>query len=392
MKRFINDFNRDRGTELTLENRDEKLECPINTWVTTEVDSKTQKFLVSAYVYEDFVMFLYLYDLKFDRDYNKQKDGLLQYKRAVTYRDSVMLAFENDCEFQLMPMVSYELNQLPTNGGGTHRCVPNIHECIPPESEWDDIMKMYYGEYEYLLNLVTETDRIPKALQDKELAFRKDCFQFREPISEINNLVIYLPSYKFCTHFIGISVTVPVGECDIKIPYTIAKTGEESYFIIKKLELHNMMEDFQRDYDILKENHEKALQADEENKNKYGDRSEVISLEEMRQFYSRTLLQLYILMPEEKRSLKFYTNEYLDSEIQVNNLNSDILTWYSDRGTDSDDGALYRTICHVEGYMGVVKDEYEITLLSVTDTFQFERKALFEMKSDTLEDVSKNSH
>ncbi len=390
MKRFINDYN--RGEKLSLENRDEKKEYPIGKWVTTEVGSKKQDFLVSAYVYEDFVMFFYMYDVNRDTSCGEQKSELPQWKLPVTQRDLAMWSCDEE---PFSTFGSYELNHLTSLGGGSTYCVPNPHEDAPPESEWDDSMKMYFGEYEYLLNLVKETDRVPEELKDKELAFRKDCFEFGKPIDEIHHIALYPHTHTFSTYFVGKSVTVPVGKCDIKVPYTMAKTGEPSYFIIKELELHNMLEDFERDYDILKENHEKAVKDYEENKdanispeeesslvhryNLQGPTQRIMSLEEIRQSYDKTILILSVLMPEENRSLKFYSNEYLDSPIK-NSISSVGVVLRVDKADERLEDDLYKTTCHVEGYMGVAKDEYEITLMSASDNFTIAKKPLFEIE------------
>ncbi len=375
MKLFVNNWN--IAMEDLAVGIEENREYPINAWVTDEEGK--QLFLASAYVYDGFVMFFYMYDLNYERKpveqvmrkpENTQRDVIENNRNAFNY---YKLFFE------------YEVNGLKSGSGRPQDCTPSGGYMYVPkreESDLDDTMwNLFYGEYDYLVNLVKETDRVPHELKGKELAFKKDSYAFEQAVEKLESLAIYPQTHNHKTCSINKTFTVPYGTCDIKVPYADKQNGVESYFIVKELKLHDMLEEFDAKYDEYKALYDKALLDYEENKEKLGEHHHMISLEEMRQAHDKRILMLSLVKPEEKRSFHMRTNEFLDSKIVTTNNSAVISTnyyWHSDE--DPKEGDLYKAMAFLCEFEGELKSEYEITLLSVTDNWENERIALFERK------------
>ena len=318
MKLFINDWGGGTFVNDTQENK----EYPVNKWLTLG-DGK-QIYLASLYVYDEFVMFFYIYAIDLMREYMEQEVCEI----PKTNRDFI----KQPRGSKTLNLFEYEVNHLKSGRGSSGGCLPT---------------QTHYEEYDYLLGLMKE--RLPKELKGAALAFRKDCYAFEKPVDEIKNFAIFPSNCETRYYFIDKTLSVPFGSCDIKIEYPVGDAS--SYIILQGLKVYDMMEAFDEQYDDLRE------------------------------FYDKRLLILSYLVPAEHRTFDFYLKEYLDAEVDNGGLNQ-IWLYNADTSNSFDDsskGGLHKrdvVLCEIDDS---TKSEYEITLMWAVDSLEPERKAVFEM-------------
>lgn len=374
MKLFLSDWNSEHAFVADTE---EKKEYPINSWLSSG-DGK-QVYMVSAYLYDKSIMFLYIYDLSYHPE-NKEK---YVYIMPETYRESLEQSKRFNRQFRFN--VRYEVNDLNT-GCSFRTCLPLRADEIEPrgEPEFDKFTEMRQGEYDYLCNLMKETDRIPKALRDKELAFGKCIVSLDECDDEIKNIAIYQPEYISNEYEAETTFTVPYGECEVCVPYTISDTGEENYFTVRELKFHDMSHAFDERYEELKKAREDMPEDSEIDHGR-------MDFEEMRSMYNVTILTISIQQSIKERSFNFFTKERLDTKMKVHTtgIGGSFTVgcfFFSEEGSETDGTMLYKRMYSLGEVDGEPKDEYEITLISVTDILKAERKALLELRFDECEE------
>lgn len=360
MKLFINDWNGDRDSFIM--NVEENSEHPINAWVTSGDGSRV--YLASAYVYDEFVMFFYVYDRKYSCEYAEPA----VFKISQTNRDLIARSPKNLYRMAF----EYEANHLKAGRGSSGECLPRQKPENVPEEEPDEFFEMYFGEYDYLCDIMK--DRLPEELQGLPIAFKKDCFSFAEPVNRIEHIAIFPSSHEVRRHFIDKTFTMPYGECEIKIPYLA--DGAQSYIILRELKVFDMLKAFEEHYDEFVKARENSLLELEKSKGK-GNQT-VMDLDEMRKYWDKRLLTLSYTRPEEKRSFEFYTTEYLNAKISSAANGSTAVAYIL--SPDKDDrvlDGLYKGV----SVLGEVNDtpnaEYEITLLWMSEPVGHERKAVF---------------
>ena len=321
MKLFINDWDGDINTFVndTVENK----EYPVNKWIT--IGDGKQIYLASLYVYDEFVMFFYIYTIDLMREYMEHE----VYETPKTNRDFARQSRGN----KTLSSFEYEINHLKSGRGSSGGCLPT---------------KTHYEEYDYLLNIMK--GRLPKELQGVTLAFRKDCYAFEKPVDEIKHFAIFPSNYEPHYHFIDKTFCVPFGSCDIKIGYPIGDA--RSYVVLRELKVYDMMQAFEEQY------------------------------EDLREIYNKKLLVLSYLVPVEHRTFDFYLKEYLDAEVD-NSGSGQIWLYNTDTNDNIQDGLYkrYAVLCEIHD---TPKVEYEITLMWAVDSIKHERRAVFEM---SLEDT-----
>ena len=413
MKLFSNDWNTNQDnsvdklvTDKFASDKEENIEYPINEWITLW-DGK-QIFLASVYVYDEFVMFFYIYSIDLMREYI---DHAI-YEPPKTNRDWAKRSRGEKTTISF----EYEVNNLKSKQGSSVGCLPMQMPDNIPKGDIDEFTKMYYEEYDYLLGLMKE--RLPEELKPEmlrpeklkpekfksgnlkseklkpenlkskkfktekfktvTLAFRKDCYAFEEAVDKIEHFAIYPNNYEARYHFIDKTFTMPFGRNNIKIKYPAG--GTQSYVSLCELKVHNMLETFEEQYAEFEKAHKNALREWEERGSPSNE--DVISMDEMRRLYDKKLLVISYLAPEKHRTFEFYLNEYLDSEVSFGNSGQ---FWLYSTNTNTDDrlkDGLYKhdtVLCELQTGP---KSEYEITLMWAIDSVQHERKAVFRWGRD----------
>ena len=311
MKLFPNDWNFSGDIDDFNWNIEENKEYPINAWITTE--SGRPVYLVSAYAYDEFVMFLFIYEQNSNSGYIEQ-DVFEQPKTNYN------LIAKSTYHYHDFPDFEIKVNHLDMKVGSGGGCSPlpkpynaennqdiDIAE-EESESERNKSIDLLADEYDYLHNLVK--DRLPKQLQGAEIEFWKQCSSYVEPVKEINHIAVYPEKYKINRHFIDKTFTAPFGDCDIKVPYSIGE--EQSYFIVRELKVFDMLDEFDKNYDEFKEVHENSLREWEESGRPQNQ--SIMELDDIRKLHDRKLLIITCLKPEESRSFEFYLTNYLNAE------------------------------------------------------------------------------
>ncbi|MCL2399442.1 MAG: hypothetical protein FWC91_06840 [Defluviitaleaceae bacterium] len=362
MKLFINDWDGNRDTFVigTEENR----EYSVNKWITTKEGKRI--YLASVYVYDEFVMFFYIYVIDMMREYIEHTT----YEMPKTNRDWAQQSGGRS----YFSSFEYEVNHLKSKQGSSGGCLPTQMPDNIPAEKMDELTKMHYEEYDYLLGLMK--GRLPTELKGVTLAFRKDCYAFDEPINEIKNFAVFPNSYEASYHFIDKTFTMPFGNSNIKIEYPVGNT--QSYVILRELKVYDMLDTFEEQYEEFEKAHKNALQDLEKRENPVNE--DVISMDDLRTFYDKRLLLLSYLAPEEHRSYDFYLKEYLDAVVDNSPSSSGRIWFYNIDVDDRLENGLYKhnaVLCEMNEKP---KAEYEITLMWAIDSVQHERKAVFEMK------------
>ena len=339
MKRFINDWYGDVNTFVS--DTEENAEYPVNKWLTLG-DGK-RIYLASLYVYDEFVMFFYIYAIDLVREYMKNN----VYEAPKINRDWAKQSRGS----KSFNSFEYEVNHLKSGLGGSWGCLPRQIDYEKSDEDSDGEIEIY--EYDYLLGLMKE--RLPDELKGVTLAFRKDCYAFEEPVDEIKHFAVFPNNYEPYYHFIDKTVNVPFGSCDIKIEYPVGDDqsyddqsyGDQSYVVLRELKVYDMMQAFDEQY------------------------------EDIREFYDKRLLVLSYLVPVDHRTFDFYLKEYLDAEVDDDN--SGQVWLYSADASDSLQDGLHKrdaVLCEIHGSP---ESEYEITLMWAVDSFKHERRVIFEM-------------
>ena len=359
MKLFINDW--DGNTDTFAMGVEENREYPVNAWVALG-DGK-QIYLASVYVYDEFVMFFYIYTIDLMREYMEYT----VYEIPKTNHDWAKQSRDRGTIISL----EYEVNSLKSRQGSSGGCLPAQMPDDIPEEDMDAFTKMHYEEYDYLFELMKE--RIPKELKGSALAFRKDCYNFDEPVDKIERFAIFPYSYESYFHFIDKKFVMPFGSSDIKIEYPAGDA--QSYVVLQELKVCDMLEAFEAQYDEMEKAHKESL-LEWEKRGKPANES-VMSMEGLRAFYDKRLLVISYLTPEEHRSFDFYLKEYLDAELDKSGTGQ---VWlYSPDEDDKLENGLYKRSAVLCEMLGDPEAEYEITLMWAVDSMQNEHRAVFEM-------------
>jgi len=330
-------------------------EYPINTWITEEGGRRV--YLMSAYLHDEHIEFLYIYDGSLCQAEN---DDLLIGPHK-TNRDMIK-HYSKDSDRASIYTFEYEINDLQdvqSSGAAVYK-LPKLYE----EEENIDT------EYEYLCDLVK--DDLPEELKEAELVFWKTQVSLAATVEGIRNIAIYPQTYETKKYIIDKSVTIPYGECDIKIPYTA--DGEQSYIILRELKVLDMADEFDKHYDELKKARENTLKEWEAQGKP--ENQTVIELDEARQFYDKKILTLTFLKPDEARSFEFYETEHLNTEIfNSSKGHSTGCIFISSDKEEVADG-LYKDTAVICEVAGAPKLEYEITLMRALESIEHEKKAI----------------
>ena len=380
-------------------NIEENKEYPINAWITAENENSV--YLVSAYAYDEFVMFFFVYKQSSNSGYVGQD----VFEQPKTNYNLIADPTRGHYDF---PNFEIKVNHLDIKKGSGNGYFPlpkideyydaeNNHDFDVAEEEFESklnkSMDMLAGGYDYLHNLVE--GRLPKQLQGEEIVFWKQCFSYVEPVKEINHIAIYPEKYKRNRHFIDKTFTIPLGDCDIKVPYSMGE--EKSYFIVRELKVFDMLEYFNENYDKFKEVHENSLREWEQN-GKPQNQS-IIELDDIRKIYDKKLLMITYLKPEESHSFELYLTNYLNAVSHhiegrpnlnfENEIEADKATFIPQNTLapvsfiiipDEDDNiinGLFKSITALCEAPDKPNSEYEITLMWIHDSIERECKALF---------------
>lgn len=348
MKMFINDWNQDSAEYVKLTPIEDNREYAVDQWLTDEDGNKL--YLVSAYLYDDFVMFVYV----FENEIQLQPDTLEDY---MCSRQRIMSSIFN-----------YEIDDCkPVSARGS---------CIFPriiQEDTEDELEAEY-EYDYIYELFTKANRIPEYFKNKQIAFKKDNVSFGKQIEKISRLSIYPNVHKHNSFSVKKAFTVPFGSCDINISYS-TKEGYESFILIKSLKLHNLLEDFDKNAEEYRKIYEESISTCPESGNEINVYN---SFEELRKSYDKSILILTLLSPEEHRSFNFrnLTKEPRNPNFEDSHV-STVYLFRSDRSKARDDG-LFEHIVSLGEWNSPTIAKYEVVLESVTDNFQIEKTLLLE--------------
>ena len=376
MKLFPYDYLDQRNSEAPSEIA--KSEYPINHWL----DNKNghPAYILSAYLYDSFVVFLYVYDHSVGLPDHSDYPDLATLRTLETNKDMIM-AFQKSYNSSTFDEI--EINSLKSQRSGSRECVPIT---MPDFSSWDadtpyevlEESKKHYEnaieEYDYLYEFVKS--RLPDSLKTAELAFIKETVTFSEAIDKIEDLVIYSQCHETRYHFIDKPLSIPYGACNIKIPYSA--NDENSYLILKELKIVDLLEEFDKRYDEYKEAHEAALKDWEERGRP--ENQHVMDLDEARALSDRRLLTITYLKPEETRSFEFYLTNYLKAERTPSERSAIGYIFMPDIDERMEDG-LYKGIAVLGEMEKPSEKEYEILLLRTVDNTTHERKLILEIKS-----------
>ncbi len=371
MKQFINDWHGDPN--VFVPNTEENIEYPINKWLQIGIgDSKV--FMLSAYVYNEFVMFLYVLDNSL---YEKSlaQHQFIQFPK--TYREQEEHSFKSNNRFNVF--LNYEINGVKnsTGRGSFVHFVEN--EALKADNNWNN--EIQKEEYNYLFKLISEEGRIPNELKNKQVTFAKNCFAFEQTITQINNLKVKNLQHNFKAYDVQKRFTIPFGKSNLKVPYTVKETGKESFIITNKLEVYNTLETFQKSVDELKKRiAENKILGNLEMAQREEEHLEMLE----KDHFDKNLLTLKFLKPEKNRSFKIMADSYLNSEVVINKGSSHTFAIYFSKpeSNEQTEEGLYEdltVVCELNEGLENLESDYTVTLLNVTDTIQPNEKPLLEV-------------
>jgi hypothetical protein len=350
MKAFINDWM--AIPETYDENNKENREYPINEWIT-EADG-SRSFLVSAYVYDDFIMFLFMGEPAYSLNYN---------------------SFE------------YEVNHLKMISAKGSQPIkhPDVNQ-----PEWahfhPEALRVLNDEFKYLYDLMHEAGRIPDDLKEKKFTFYKYSISFEAPVEEIHHLAIYPMTFHGNNYYIGKTFSVPYGPCTLEIPYTVSP-GQESFIIIKELKFYDLMEEYEKSYDEIKKTYDESQLDWEKNEERYKRLGMGRGrFEEIKEVYDMTVLQLSLLCPEEKRTFSFRADTGYIRPQEKDVITHRVFFYTPSENEDRKEGDLYRYTAILGEVGGEPKKSYEVTLEGAADPYIPEREVIWEKNFSKLPD------
>ena len=349
MKLFIHDWSfgiEAHNNEIPVE---ADKEYPINAWIELRGE---RLYLLSVYLFKKCVMFLYVYERKGVQQHISPFPTSTEAMNKWTNKDMILSRSTKG----LNEIFTYNINHMSDLGGGGNDCFPE------------------YAQEEFAYLCDQTKDRLPEELQDTEILFRKFTINLESPLTELEHIAIYPPAHIYKTQLADKTFTVPYGKCNIKVPYSIG--GEESYIIIKELKIHDLLEDFDKNYSKFEESYKNSLEEAEKNGLPSGQ--SIMSLDEIRTHYDKRLLMLCLLKPEEHRSFEIHTTEYLNTSVLASRRDSaSFFTWAIDKDDNMQDG-LYKYYHPLDEIKESPYSEYELTLMFATDSTKLEQKPIFE--------------
>jgi len=362
-------YNQDSENINTMINMESNKEQPINTLF--EVGSDREVFLVSAYMFNEFVMLLYAYEHPKLMYNNNQKD----FKYMITNRSMFDVVKKNSPHIKF----EYEVNHLNPIKGSCEEinnevwirgmALPNL-----PVHDHFELPLIGNTRYSYIYNLIKK--RLPSKLQSVDITIKADYLSFNKPITEIKNIVLYPPRRESKRSFLDLNFSLPLGEYEIKIPYSV--NGTQSFIIAKKLQTFDKLKIFEKNYN---ENWRKnwdyhmrtqGLSKEERESN---ITREIANLQEL---HAKKILRFSYLKPETTRSFGLYTTSYLNDK--QNSFDTTHISSFNPTIDDIKVDGLYKCTQEVGKLRSETDTEHEINLIWVNDIIEHEHKPVLDYR------------